>query len=302
MNIVKLLNIALGFQPKFMNEDSGVTGDTELTASKNDYIVELVQRELISNAVLAPSIMDVSRFAVKGTQSISFPKLGSFTVQNRATAVQATKTALTATTDKLSLSYRASVSWIIDAMDELESIVDVDSEYAMRAARAHAVYVENAIITELQNVGQKLTAATGDISDDVILAMRKTLLKQKANRNMLNLAIGPNQESIMLGIEKFVSAFQYGTSKIPDGALGKIYGVNVYVSTELGDTHYIMYENGGCAIGFQRAPQMDQRPAPEYGAGSRLVTLDQKFGVKGMELGQQSLGSTTSALVVQDNN
>lgn len=283
-------------------EDSGLTGDTELTKTKNDIIVELVQRELISNAVLAPTIMDVSRFAKKGAQSIAFPKAGSFTVENRASGVPATKRVLTFDNDKLSLNYRATVSWLIDTMDEVESIVDVEGEYAMRAARAHAVYVETAIIAELETVGYAVAACAGDISDDGILAMRKTLLNHKANRKNLRLAVSADQEAIMLGIEKFVSAFQYGKSNIPDGAIGQVYGVPVYISTELGANTYYMYDGDGCAIGFQRGPALDGRPAPEYGAGSKLQTLDQKFGVKGLELAQQSMSAGISALVVKDNN
>lgn len=303
MKFLLFLMAILGLKAQLARaEDSGLTGDTELTKTKNDLIVELVQRELISEAVIAPTIMDVSRFAKKGAQSIAFPKAGSFTVENRASGVQATKRVLTFDNDKLSLNNRATVSWLIDSMDEVESIIDVEGEYAVRAARAHAIYVDNAIITELTSVGYALTDATGDISDAAILAMRKTLLNHKAKRNQLRLLIGADQEAIMLGIEKFVSAFQYGSSNIPDGAIGRVYGVPVFISTELGATHYFMYDMEGCAIGFQRGPMLDERKAPEYGAGSMLKILDQKFGVKGLELGQQSMTSGVSALVVKDNN
>lgn len=300
--MLNLKEKALGLRPMFQNQDSGVTGDTETTATKNDLIVELVQRELISEGVLAPTIMDVSRFCKKGAQSISFPKAGSFTVEDRATGVASVKQVLTFAADKLELEFRATVSYLIDSMDEIESIVDVEGEYAMRAARAHAAYVETKIIAELETVGYAVTGATGDISDDGILAMRKTLLNHKANRRRLNLAVSPDQEAILLGIEKFVSAEKYGTAVIPEGALGKIYGVPVYISTELSSSQYFMYDSEGCAIGFQRGPQMDGRPAPEYGAGSTLKVLDQKFGVQGLTIAQQSMSAGISALVVKDNN
>jgi hypothetical protein len=282
--------------------DAGITSNAQLTATKNDLIVELVQRELISQAVLAPTVMDVSRFAKKGAQSIAFPKAGSFMVENRASGVASVKQTLSFDKDKMDLSFRATVSWLIDSMDEIESIVDVEGEYAVRAARAHAVYLEQQIIAELANVAYKITAATGDISDDAILAMRKTLLNHKANRNQLALAISADQEAVMLGIEKFVSAFQYGNSRIPEGSLGLIYGMPVYVSTELGAQEFYAYEKEGIAIGFQRGPALDERKAPEYGAGSMLKVLDQKFGVKGLAIAQQGMAAGISALVVSDNN
>jgi hypothetical protein len=280
----------------------GITENTALTATKNDLITALVQKELISEGVLAPTVMDVSRFAAKGLQSISFPKAGSFTVENRSTGVAATNQNLTFAADKLSLNYRATVAWLIDSMDELQSSVEVSSEYAMRAARAHAVYIEQKIIAELETVHQPIAGATGDISDDAILQMRKTLLNQKANRKRLNLAISPDQEAIMLGIDKFVSMQQYGKAIIPDGALGSIYGVPVFISTELTSQQFFMYDSEGLAIGFQRGPQMDERKAPEYGAGATLNVLDQLFGVKGLEIAVNGMSAGISALVVGDNN
>lgn len=279
----------------------GITGNTALTATKNDLIVALVQKELISEGVLAPTVLDVSRFAGKGMQSISFPKAGSFTVENRATGAAATTQNLTFAADKLDLEFRATVAWLIDSMDELQSSVEVESEYAVRAARAHAVYIEQKIIAEMETVGVA-SSILGDISDEWILDARKSLLNRKANRARLNLAISPDQEAKMLAIDKFVSAEKYGSAVIPSGALGMIYGVPVFVSTELGAQQHFMYDSEGIAIGFQRAPLMDERPAPEYGAGSKLKVLDQLFGVQGLQLGYQGVQSTESALVVKDGN
>lgn len=283
-------------------QDTGVTGDGELSTSKQAVISELVQRELISEGVLAPTIMDVSRFCKKGADSISFPKTGSFTAENRATGAAATKQKLTFDKDTLGLDFRATVLWLIDAMDELESVVDVSAEYAVRAARAHAVYLEVQIIAELETVGFAVAQATGDISDDGVLAMRKTLLNHKAKLQRFSLAISADQEAIMLGIAKFVEAEKYGDSRIPSGALGKIYGMPVFVSTELTAQQFFMYDSEGMCLGFQRGPQMDSRPAPEYGAGSKLTVLDQKFGVKGLAIAQQGMSAGISALVVKDNN
>lgn len=279
----------------------GITENTALAATKNDLIIALVQAELISESILAPTILDVSKFAKKGSQSISFPKAGSFTVENRASGVAATVQNLTFAADKMDLEFRATVSWLIDSMDELQSAVEVEGEYAVRAARAHGVYLEQKIIAELEAVGVATNNA-GDITDDVILGMRKELLKRKAKLKRMSLAISPDQEASMLKIAKFVSAEQYGSAVIPDGALGKIYGVPVFVSTELADGQYFMYDQEGCSLGFQRAPMMDQRPAPEYGAGSQLKVLDQLFGVQGLQLAQQGVGAGLSALVAKDAN
>jgi hypothetical protein len=278
-----------------------VTGNTALAATKQEVIAALVQKELISQSVLASTIQDVSRFAVKGAATVSFPKAGSFTVENRATATQATIQNLTFAKDTLALSFRATVSWLIDSMDELQSVLDVDAEYAIRAARAHAVYLDQQIIAQMEAAGVA-TATAGDISDAIILEMRAALLNRKADRRLLRLAISPDQESKMLAINKFVTADSYGTSIIPSGSLGTIYGVPVFITPELGTDQYFMYEQDGCALAFQRGPQLGERPAPEYGSSSMLKTLDQLFGVKALQIAQQGVGAAESALIVKDGN
>lgn len=280
----------------------GITDATALAATKMDLIIALVQKELISRGVLAPTVLNVSNFAGKGSKSISFPRAGSFTVENRATGVAATTQNLTFLTDKMDLAFRATVAWLIDSMDELQSTVEVQSEYAIRAASAHGVYIEQKIIAELETVGNPNGDCVGDVSDQGILSMRKSLLNRKANGKALSLAISPDQEAIMLQIEKFVSAEKYGTAIIPEGALGKIYGVPVFVSTELTSQQFFMYDKEGLAIGFQRGPMIDDRKAPEYGAGSMLKVLDQLFGVKGLQINLQGTGAGISALVEKDNN
>ena len=67
-----------------------VTGNTELLATKQDIIAAAVQRELKERSFLSNFVLDVSGFAGKGMKSISFPKLTSFTVEERASATAGT--------------------------------------------------------------------------------------------------------------------------------------------------------------------------------------------------------------------
>ena len=85
-------------------------GNTDLLATKNDLIVSLVQRELIAASNMRPSIRDVSAFAVKGSKTISFPRAGSFPVEDRATTVQATLANITYAVDTLTVDRMATVN------------------------------------------------------------------------------------------------------------------------------------------------------------------------------------------------
>lgn len=278
-----------------------VTGNTELTAVKEAAISALVQKELISASVLASNVYDVSGFCRPGAVSISFPRAGSFSVEDRASAAQATIQSLTFAKDTLTLGFMATVAWIIDPQDAIETPVDVEAEYAKRAARAHGVYVDQKLILELETVGVATTTA-GTISDAIILEMRQALLQRKANPRNLRLAISPTQEAALLGINKYTLAQDYGRPVIPEGILSQVYGIPILVTPELGASQYFMYDVEGIALGFQKGPSMDERKAPEYGSGAMLKILDQKFGVKGLEINQQGVGAAESALVVKDNN
>lgn len=279
----------------------GVTGNTELTAVKEAAISALVQKELISASVLASNVYDVSGFCRPGALSISFPKAGSFTVEDRASAAQATMQSLSFGKDTLTLGFMATVAWIIDPQDAIETPVDVEAEYAKRAARAHGVYVDQKLILEMETAGVATTTA-GDISDAIILEMRQALIQRKANPRNLRLAISPAQEAKLLGINKFTLAQDYGRAVIPEGILSQVYGIPVLVTPELGTQQYFMYDVEGVCVGFQKGPQMDERKAPEYGSGAMLKIMDQKFGVKALEINQQGVGAAESALIVKDNN
>lgn len=278
-----------------------ITGDAALTATKQEVISSLVQSYLVSEAVLAPTVRDVSQFAIKGAETLSFPKRGGFTVENRASAAAATIQNLTYQKDTMALDQRATVSWLIDTMDEIESVVDVQADYIQVAAQDHAVYVDTQLIAEMETVGVPTTTA-GDITKDIFLEMRRALKQRKARNRQLYFACSPAQEEILLGIPQFVEADKFGSAIIPNGVLGRLYGVQVVVSPELGDQQFFMYAPDSMALGFQRAPRFDEEKAISYGAGSMQQIIDQKFGVKGCLLGLQGVLATESALMVKDNN
>ena len=276
-------------------------GDSELAATKMEVISERVQRQLIAQSVLVPTVRDLSAFAKKGAESVSFPKGGDFTVNQRASGAQAVQQVFNYEKDTMLLDFRSTISWVVDSMDEIESVINVQSDLISRATKGHAKDVDLNIIAELELVGVPTTTA-GDISKTIILEMRQALLSREADPGALTLAIGPDSEAIMLDIPDFVRADAYGNSRIPSGTLGSIYGMNTVLSTQLAASQYFMYEADGCGIAFQRAARLDSRKAPEFGTGSQLFVMDQKYGIKGLEIAAQGVGAAESALVQRDNN
>lgn len=279
-----------------------ITGDTELGSTKSDLIAAVVQRELIEDMKLLRTITDVSQFAVKGAQSISFPKLTSFTPVNRASGVAGDATVLTSSVDKLDLDDKPYVAWIIDSNDEMQTTIAAQMEFAKRAASGQGLYVDDAIVTLLEAISPATTTASALPTRDVILEMRTALCDRKAKRDQLVFVVGCAGEEAMLKIDEFTRADIYGSSNIPSGVIGRVYGMEVIVSNNLDVDEYYMYEKAAAAIGFQKGISSDVQPANEFGVGAERHAMDQLFGVKGMQLGEQGVGAAESALAIKDNN
>lgn len=287
-----------------------ITGDTQLAATKQEIIAEFAQRALINAMTFGNTVRDVSNRAVKGAESISFPKnTNLFAVENRASAAAGTDQDITFGKDTMLLGFRAHIQWLIDQDDEIESTLDVQREYIERAAKQHAAYVDAQIIAAMEADGIA-TTTVGNISQAVVLEMQQVLLQNKAMPNDLYLQVSPKQHALLLQIDPFVGADNYGRPIIEQGVLGSLYGVKVMMNTALLPDQYFMYETEGMALGFQRAARFDEAPTPEYGAGSKRQVLTQKFGVKSLQIGVPgafladgvtALG-TKSALIVKDNN
>ena len=279
-----------------------VTGTPQLDPVKQELVAELVQRELKAAVTLLPTITDFSSLAVPGAKTIKIPKLTSFTVVNRASQAPGTPEDLSATTDDMALDRNAYVQWIIDSFDEIQANIPAQAEFALRAASSHGRFVDAQIIGEMETVGVEEPSAIGDVTRDIVLAMRKQLLKRNADKNALFMTVGPEQEEALLKIDEFTRADIYGTSNIPDGMIGRVYGVNIIMNNQLADDQYFMYERTGMSVAFQQRANLVSETDIDYGSNARKFVLDQIFGVQGLQLGQEGVGAGESALVVKDAN
>lgn len=281
-----------------------VVGDTELGATKQELIAAIVQRELKAKALLAPFFTDVSRFAVKGAKSISFPKLTSFTANDRATTVAGVPQVLTSSADKLELLHKPYVSWVLDANDETQSTLEFQSIAAGRSASAHGRRLDNEIITELETVGIA-TAVAGTITRDIVLDMREEFLDNEGFMEQAVWIVSGDQEKALLKVDEFKNQDIYGPNGVVrTGMIGTLYGAPVIRHNSLGASTYYLASSEGLVYGFQRAPQIGVQSAIEYGVGAELHAMDALFGVQGVQLGQAKTAPvvTESALVIKDGN
>jgi len=275
----------------------GVGGNTELGATKSDIISTLVLKELAVNAgkILA-HVTDVSPFAIKGAKSISFPKFGSFTVEERASATQGTIQSLAASTEKMDLNIPAYVSWLYDSNDLYQSSVEGQQLFIERATKAHARYVEQKLIAAILASAGFDTGLT-TITRDAVLDMIEFVEKNDGNLENCVLAISPTQRKEMLKIQEFTRADIYGSSNVPMGTIGYVYGVPVITSNSLTASQAALWDKDAVTIGFQKGAAFGEQDKLEYGVGSKLAAIDMLYGVKTLFIGDKGVAPTKSALI-----
>lgn len=270
-------------------------------STKNDLLTGLVQRELKFKAKLTPYFWDVSQFAVKGAQSISFPTMSSFTVVDRASATAGDATVLTTTMEQMALSHNAYVSYIVDSSDEVQSSIAWQVELAKRAAAAHARFVDEKLIAQAESEA-KITTTAGALTRDIFLEMREYLTGNHANLEDCVFLCGVDTDTAMLKLTQFTEQQIFGSSNVPSGIVGMAYGVKILVHPGIGANTYYMAEKYGLSYGFQKGPQMSEQGANEFGSGAKRVAVDQLFGTKAHQIQQGTAPAGKSALVVKDNN
>lgn len=279
--------------------------NTELGATKATLISNLVQRELAFAAMLRETITDVSNFAVKGSKSILFPKLTSFSVGARTEGALGETTAVTASTDTLNLDVNAYVSWAIDAFTAKQTTIDSQMEAIKLAAAAQGRYVDAQIITKLAAVAASFinVGAEVDVTYANLVDMRKAILKADGIIANTVIIASPAQEAVLMKLAEFKDASAYGANAVvPNGVIGKILGMPIYVHNGLADKQLFMYEKSALAIGFQKEAEYGEESFLQLGVGAKRVAIDQYFGLAGMQIGLKGAAAGKSPLVIGLND
>ena len=280
-----------------------IVSNTQLDSTKMAMIAAAAQKSLAFAAKLFPTVTDLSFMVGKGMKSIDVPKLGEFTVTNRASGAKVDATVLTDGSDQMLLNKVPHINFIIDPQDEVQSRLDVQLEYAIRAAAAMGRYVDTQIAAELSTVGTQVGVA-GAISKAWVLAAREYIATNNGDLANTTLIVNAESEGDLLAIDDFVRYDSVGQAPSPvvSGMIGRIYGIPVLLTNALASGEFYMYEKLGIAGAFQRAPQVGTSPDVSYGPTAQRWAIESHFGVKGMQIQVGTAAAGKSALVAADSN
>lgn len=269
-----------------------------LTNTKAELISSLVQRELINSAPLTNYMRDLSALAVKGFNSISVPKLSSFTVSDRgfgATGVD--NAALTDSKDTIALDKNKIVKWNYDAADAMQSSIDYQSEAATRAGTAHGRNMNAQIASLWDTIAGLDLASVADITAGNILDMREYLQLNDADMSTVSLIVGPDQEKAMLLLPEF-SRYDYrgnGAAPVMNGIIGSVYGIPVAVNNAIPLGQAFMVSSEGSAIAIQRDAKYGEESNLDYGTEGKKAVVDITYGLGGLQLGEKGANAPAIA-------
>jgi hypothetical protein len=265
-------------------------------ATKQEMITALAQKELKFASIMSSYAKDVSAFAVKGLKSISFPSLTSFQVGERGSGLTLDSQALVSSTEKLELNINAYLKWTIDESDEIQSTLNWELETISRAASSHGRFFDLKCIAESLSVAQP-TSFVGNISRDGILEGREYIKKNEGNLAEVTIFVAANQMTSLLKVEEFTRAEVYGAAVIPNGMIGRVYGMSVVEHNGLADGQWFMSTKDAVVYGFQREPQTAKQLDIDLGSTSYKNVMDALYGVKALAIGQGNAPATKSPFI-----
>lgn len=240
---------------------------------------------------------------------VRIPKTGSLSVNAKVTNTNVTKQAPADDEVTVTLDQHNEVTFLVEDVARAQAYQDVRGLYIKDAVIALAEELEGDIVAKYASAGDDITF--DDTSDATIeasmLLIRKAFVDAKAP--LLEpkfLYASPATVNKLLGVDKFTKANEYGSrAPLVEGALGDIYGINVFESQLVPSTgspatyHNLAYTKDAIALVMRSLPTDGNSEGvsqavvtdPESGVSMRLtssydanalgrqVTLDILYGV-----------------------
>jgi len=271
--------------------------EANIAPSKNDIVLNIIQKELEGKSVFFPLVQDVSRFAKKGQKTISFLKRSSVTAINKDCNASNPTQDFALTTDQLALDQKPYVSFTISDCDELESVVNLEAEAAKAAASAIQRYVDDAILNALI-AGAGLTSAALTMTRDGVLEMLKYVDCNFAD-DIVIVASCVQKYDGLLKEASFTEQQVYGAPVIKDGSMASLYGYPLVFSKRLPTDQALVFDKNALAIGFQRGVKFRKQACNDVGADAWNYTWDAKFGVKILQENELAAGGGKSPWIAK---
>ena len=285
------------------NHVTNTTAATFIPEIWSDEIIASYEKSL----VVKPLVRAMSMVGKKGdTIRIPKPDRGSASAKGVETQV----TLIAGTTGELviNVSEHFEYSRMIEDITDVQALNSLRSFYTTDAGYALATQVDTALIAEANSgftakksfvaggIADEAGATTTAFNDEGLRAAIQILDDNDVPGDSRVLVIPPAVKMAMLGVSNYISSDFVAGSPVVNGKLGSIYGVDLYVSTNLtgnsGEKNCLLMHKDALVFAEQLGVRTQTQYKQEFLAD--LMTADTIYG---LETYRPESGVTIAALV-----
>ncbi len=244
-----------------------------------------------SNLVLAPLIKHYDADVKSAGQTVEIPNVSAISANLKAQNTVVTLNYNTETKTTLTINRHYESSFIVEDIVKVQSAYDLRADYTQAAAYAIAEKIDSDLATTMTTTWKAASQAYGAygtaLNDNLILTVNRYLSENKAPRSDRSLVVHPKGEAELLAIDKYVRYDALGVggdqNSIRNGQIGRIYGVDVFMSQNLvvldtatDEYNHLFFHKEAWAIAIQQEPRTQASYEQQYLGW--LVTVDVLYG------------------------
>jgi hypothetical protein len=273
------------------------TGSSVNNTNHASFIPKLWSDEIIAeyekSLVMKPLIKSMKMVGKKGdTINIPMPVRGS--ANQKLTETQVTLVADTSGNKQIVVDQHWEYSRLIEDITSVQALASMRKFYTQDAGYALATKVDSDLVaTAIANFGTvghatdtglivpAVAGSAGDFSDAAFRDAIQILDDADVPMDNRKLVVPPAARNHIMGIDRYVSSDFVNGKGVVNGKIGELYGINVYVSTNLpanddGEKPCLLFHTDALVIAEQMAVRTQTQYKQEYLAD--LMTADTLYG------------------------
>ena len=273
------------------------TGSSVNNTNHASFIPKLWSDEIIAeyekSLVMKPLIKSLKMVGKKGdTINIPMPVRGS--ANQKLTETQVTLVADASENKQIVVDQHWEYSRLIEDITSVQALASMRKFYTQDAGYALATKVDSDLVataiasfstkghsTDTGLVLPAVAGSAGDFSDAAFRDAIQILDDADVPMDNRKLVVPPAARNHIMGIDRYVSSDFVNGKGVVNGKIGELYGINVYVSTNLpdngeGEKPCLLFHTDALVIAEQMAVRTQTQYKQEYLAD--LMTADTLYG------------------------
>lgn len=217
----------------------------------------------------------------KSGNTILIPSISHLTANAKVPGVKVSFQAPTEANITLSLNQHYECSFLIEKIAEIQSNVNLNSEYTNETGYAIAKAIDSSIAALATGFANTVGVYNTAITTDVILDAQMTLDQADVPEEDRHFVIKPKTKRDIIDITTYISNDFVNGKPVETGELGMIYGAKAHMTNQVvqsgNNTNNMLFHRDAIALGMQREITTNSEySVPDIGD---IVVTDAIWGV-----------------------